>query len=210
METPEWIPLGKFGRAHGRHGEVRLWAYNMGTETLRKGLKAFIRYEDDTIEEITIERLRWTDRFALIGIKGINTRDEAEAFCHAELMVTRDALPPTDDDEVYLVDLIGLPVFAQPEGEPQPRVIGAVWDFMETGANDVMIIRIANEKNFLVPMLDHVIRLLDPVEGRVELAPLAEWAPPEVVLPVLDEDDMDELFGDDEDDWDDEDGGEEA
>jgi 16S rRNA processing protein RimM len=171
------IVLGKFGRAHGLRGEVRLFAF--GTEELvAPGLDAFIARADGSRTPTTLKQVRWRERFAIVALDGLRHRDQAEELTHAELVIPRAALPAPDPDELYLVDLIGAPVFV--EGGPEGAV-GEVADVLDYGAQEILSVSIPGSNRLLVPLVDHAIRRLDV--DAVVLAPLSEWAAPELVAP---------------------------
>jgi 16S rRNA processing protein RimM len=88
----------------------------------------------------------------------VPTKEAADALRGVRLYVPREALPPTEEDEFYLADLIGMRA-ATPDGEPLGR-IKAVHNF---GAGDVLE--------------------LDPGRGRpTRLIPFTREAVPEVKL----------------------------
>ena len=113
-------------------------------------------------------------------------RDQSEALTHAQLVIPRDALPAPDPDELYLVDLVGSPVFV--EGGPE-AAIGKVADVLDYGAQEILSVKIPGANRLLVPIADHTIRRLD-IEAVV-IAPLEEWAAPEFVAPWDDPSDPD-------------------
>lgn len=120
--------------AHGVGGEVRLKVFADDLATHRS-------FNDGTL---SLERLRdgTIARFAEVA-----DRNAAEALRGTYLTVARDALPALDDDEYYHADLIGLPAVST-TGEPLGHV-AAIENF---GAGDVVEIRRASGKTFMVPM----------------------------------------------------------
>ena len=171
------IVLGKFGRAHGLRGEVRLFAF--GTEELvAAGLEAFIARADGSRTPTKLKQVRWRERFAIVALDGLRHRDQAEELTHAELVIPRASLPDPDDDELYLVDLVGAPVFVE-DGPEDP--VGQVADVLDYGAQEILSVDVPGASRLLVPLVDHAIRRLDV--DAVVLAPLSEWAAPELVAP---------------------------
>ena len=57
------------------------------------------------------------DDMLVAAIAGIADRTAAEALVNQEIFISRDQLPPPEDDEFYLADLIGLEV-CDPGGNP--------------------------------------------------------------------------------------------
>jgi 16S rRNA processing protein RimM len=79
----------------------------------------------------------------------------------ALLEVERDALPPTEEDEYYAFELIGLPVV-----EESGRELGTVKAVRPGVANDVLEL----EGDVLLPMVEDCIRSVDLAAGRITVA----------------------------------------
>jgi 16S rRNA processing protein RimM len=75
--------------------------------------------------------------------------------------VERDALPPTEDDEYYAFELIGLPVV-----EENGRELGSVKAVTAGIANDVLEL----DSGVLLPMIEDCIREVDVKSGRIVVA----------------------------------------
>jgi 16S rRNA processing protein RimM len=76
------------------------------------------------------------------------------------LEVTREALPPTGDDEYYAFELIGLEVV-----EENGRALGTVADVIPGVANDVLRV-----DEHLLPMIEDCIRSVDLEARRITVA----------------------------------------
>ena len=95
----------------------------------------------------------------------VSTKEEADALRGLRLHVARDALPPPEEDEFYLADLIGLTA-ETPEGEPLGRV-KAVHDF---GAGDVLEIDPGGGRpTWYAPFTREVVPELRIDEGRLSV-----------------------------------------
>jgi 16S rRNA processing protein RimM len=79
----------------------------------------------------------------------------------AVLEVEREALPPTEDDEYYALELIGLEVV-----EETGRVLGTVKSVIPGVANDVLEL----EGGLLLPMVEDCVRAVDLGGRRIEVA----------------------------------------
>lgn len=181
MSADDHIGIGKLGRAHGVRGEVRFFAYNPESELLESGLRVFLRGADG-LEPLTVERIRFANKFAIVKFEEISDRGEAEALTNLELFVDRQDFPEPDDDEVYQEDLVGCEVRLLDTPDGPERVIGEVAGFFATGANDVMVVRLSDASQLYVPVVDHALAQLDPDDG-ILLQPLDQWAPEDTELP---------------------------
>jgi 16S rRNA processing protein RimM len=79
---------------------------------------------------------------AVVKIQGIDDRDQAQSVRGLHLYVYRSQLPCLSEGEYYLCDLLGLSV-QNVEGV----FLGIIRDFLETGANTVMVLRDLSMKN---------------------------------------------------------------
>lgn len=77
------------------------------------------------------------------------------------LEVERDALPPTEEDEYYAFQLVGLEVV-----EEGGRVLGTVRAVEPGVANDALDLG----GNLLLPLVEDCVRRIDLAGGRIEVA----------------------------------------
>lgn len=100
-------------------------------------------------------------------LPGFEDREQAASLVGTQIFVRRDQLPATTDDEYYWVDLEGLEVKTT-KGE----LLGRVEKLMETGANDVLVIR--GNREHLVPFIQgQYVTRVDLEEGMIEV----DWDP---------------------------------
>lgn len=100
-------------------------------------------------------------------LPGYSDREQAATLVGQQIFVGRDQMPPTEEDEYYWSDLEGLEVHTT-NGE----VLGRVDRMMETGANDVLVIR--GDREHLVPFIQgqYVMRV-DLEAGLI----VVDWDP---------------------------------
>lgn len=75
----------------------------------------------------------------VVHLKGIDDRNLAEALVGLEIEADASLLPSLDAGEYYWHQLIGLQVVTEFEG--QVAALGLVTGLMETGANDVLVVK---------------------------------------------------------------------
>jgi 16S rRNA processing protein RimM len=96
------VALGRVGRPHGVHGEVRLVPYNAGSTFFDVGRTVLLNGAPHRIREVRAQG----DAF-VVAFESVGTREAAALLTGAEVAVAREALPRPSDDELYLVDLVG-------------------------------------------------------------------------------------------------------
>ncbi len=179
----EKVVIGKFGRAHGTRGELRLWCYHAESPLFERDvIEGWARDEQGELTVVKIVQFRWADRFALVRLKGVGLRWKAEEYINQELVVERSVFEELEDDELYLIDTIGWPALIDHDGARYE--VGVIEGYLDSGAYDLMRIALKGGGSWLVPVLDHCLVELVPDGGRVVLAKLEQWAPADVTLPV--------------------------
>jgi 16S rRNA processing protein RimM len=98
------VLIAQIGAAHGVRGEVRLKAFT--EDPLDVASYGPLETEDG--RRVEIEAARPAKEVLVVRLKGVADRNAAEALKNQRLYVSRDKLPPPDDDEFYYADLIGL------------------------------------------------------------------------------------------------------
>jgi len=76
----------------------------------------------------------------------------------AEIAVQRSQFPPLPAGEYYYADLPGLTVV-----NLAGATLGTAESFLETGANDVLVVQ--GERERLIPLVPQVIREVDLTQG---------------------------------------------
>jgi len=100
-------------------------------------------------------------------LPGFEDREQAATLVGVQIFVRRDQLPATEKDEYYWSDLEGLEVKTT-KGE----LLGRVEKLMETGANDVLVIR--GNREHLVPFIQgQYVTRVDLEDGMIEV----DWDP---------------------------------
>lgn len=154
------ILLGEIGPAHGIRGNVLIRTYTEAPEDIA----SYGPLEDESgRRQIELEVVRVTPRGVVARISGIEDRNAAEALRGTRLYIQRDRLPPTEEEEYYHSDLIGLDVF-RPDGERMGEVI-AVHNF---GAGDILEIRLVDKRTTeMVPFMRDFVPEVDVQGGRL-------------------------------------------
>jgi 16S rRNA processing protein RimM len=99
------------------------------------------------------------------AVDGITDRNAAEALRGTELFVPRAVLPPTDDDEFYQDDLIGMEVV-----DAAGAARGAVLAVHNFGAGDVLEIAPPLGATFFLPFSRDAVPTVDVAARRLVAA----------------------------------------
>lgn len=158
----EYLEAGKIVTTHGIRGEVKIMPYTDTPELLCEFDRLFIGRDKS---EVYIERIRPAKNMVIAKIEGIDTPEAAEKYRNKVLYMHRDDLE-LDEDTYFIQDLIGMEVRDADSGE----VYGKLADVMQTGANDVYVIK--GDREYLVPAIPDVIVSTDIDSDVMTIRPL--------------------------------------
>jgi 16S rRNA processing protein RimM len=162
------VLLGVFGAAQGVRGEVRVKSF---TEDA-KAIGAYGALTDKAgARSFAFEALRpLRDDMLVARVKGVSTRDAAQALNGVEIFARREQLPPPAPDEFYYDDLVGLTAVTR-QGAP----IGRVAALSNFGAGDILeIAPAAGGETLLLPFTKAVAPEIDFAAGRIVVEPPEE------------------------------------
>lgn len=126
---------------------------------LRRGRTIRLGHTPDRVREYQVATLRADAKGPVIHLTGVDDRDVAAALTGYTWFGTRDEFGPIDDDEVYIVDLIGLNVRTV-----DGVVVGVLKDVWQVGPADLLVIRNGRQEH-LVPNVPDFVERID-VEGK--------------------------------------------
>lgn len=161
----ETLEVGRVSKAHGILGEVRITPHWESSDSLAHAQQIWLSLNGSQVVW-DVERARVVPRAYLVKLRGIDDRNAAEALHGATVSVRREALPPLEPGEYYLVDLIGARVDG-PEGE-----VGEVVSVASHPTVDVIVLRLRDgrsaEQALSAPWLESV----DVAARRIVLSSL--------------------------------------
>ena len=165
-EKSQRICVARLGAAHGVRGEVKLWSFTAEPAAVVD----YGPFETDDGRVIEIEALRPAKDFFVARLKGVTDRNAVERLRNVELFVPRERLPaPTEADEFYHTDLIGLAV----EDATGAR-LGSVVAVHNFGAGDLLEIRpVAGGDTVMLAFNEATVPVIDIAGSRIVAAPVA-------------------------------------
>jgi 16S rRNA processing protein RimM len=163
MERPASVALGTVVRAHGIRGEVRIKLHNPESQALEDGVTVTLR-QGGVARAIEVVRARPVPGGAVIAKLGtVNGRGEAEALTGSVIEVARASLPPEDEGEFYVCDLVGADVVG-PGGS-----LGSVEGVRTYPSTDVLVVRpsAAGAGSVEIPLIDDFVERVSVPERTV-------------------------------------------
>jgi len=177
----EWVVLGRVTSAYGLQGWVKVYSYTDPVEQILAYSHWFLRHEQSSKSDsavwfsVDIAKGKRQGKVLLVRFEGCGDRNQAERYLGHDIAVKPSDLPVLEDGEYYHRDLHGLTVETL-----SGQCLGRISSIMETGANDVLVVkgkeheRSVDQRERLIPyLLDSVVKRIDLAEQRMQV----DWDP---------------------------------
>ena len=151
---PVYLVVGFLRRAHGVRGEIIMDLHTDFPERLRNGRKLFVGEER---KPIILSGSRPHAKGMLVKFKGIETPEDAGQLRNQWVYVRAADVPDLPEGKIYQHELFGYEVVDE-EGNP----LGELVEILETGANNVYVVRNSSGKEILLPAIPSVVLEIDP------------------------------------------------
>jgi len=170
-DTDSLLLVGRIWRAHGIQGEVKVIPETDDPHRLQTIASVFVGASPAEAKRMNIQRarLQQTKKGVLIVLKleGITQREHADALRQQAVYASSADLPPLEDDEFFIHDLIGLDVVT-PEGEP----VGRVKDYIDQEWQALVVVARDAQPDVLIPAVPTFIETIDLDEQKLVIQPI--------------------------------------
>ena len=157
------LQVGILSSTHGVHGEMKVFPTTDDVNRFKK-LKNVLLETQDGHKELEIERVRFFKQFVIIKFKGCDSINDIEKYKGKSIFVTRENAVRLGQDEYFIADLIGLAV-----KDEDDVILGEIRDVLETGANDVYVVKRDGKKDLLIPAIKQCILDVDTAAGIMKV-----------------------------------------
>jgi 16S rRNA processing protein RimM len=158
-QQPVFLVVGKLRHSHGLHGEILMEVITDFPERIRQG-KTLLIGESHQPLKVTSRRIHGGN--LLLGFDGIDTPEESGRLRNQWVYVPASDRPPLSEGEYYHHQLLGLQVTSEDGLE-----LGKITNILETGANDVYVVRSESGNEVLLPAIQSVILTIDLDKGQM-------------------------------------------
>lgn len=159
----DMLQVGVIIQTHGIKGEVKVFPTTDDAQRFKK-LKKVTLDNGKERRELEITSVKFFKNLVILKFKGIDDINEVEKYKKAALFVTREDAVPLEENEYFIADLIGLRVVSD-EGEE----LGTLDDVLQTGANDVYVVKNDKGEEILVPAIKDCVKNVDIEGGEIIL-----------------------------------------
>ena len=154
----KFYKVGTIVNTQGLQGEVRvLPSTDFANERFSKGaVLALFDDKDNYIQDLKVKSGRLQKNFYVVKFEGFYHINDVEKYKGCALLVSADDLEELDENEFYYFEIIGCQVVTT-DGE----TIGEISEILETGANDVWVVKRPGQKDALIPYIEDVVKAVD-------------------------------------------------
>lgn len=157
------LQVGIITSTHGVRGEVKVYPTTDDPRRFRR-LKEVVLDTGKEKMNLEIEGVKFFKQFVILKFKGLDNINNIEKYRQKSLYVTRKNAVRLQRDEYFIADLIGLKV-----QDEDGKELGTVKDVIETGANDVYEVEMADGKSLLLPAIKQCILNVDVENGTMQV-----------------------------------------
>ena len=157
------LQVGIITSTHGVRGEVKVYPTTDDPRRFRR-LKEVVLDTGREKLNLEIEGVKFFKQFVILKFKGLDNINDIEKYRQKSLYVTRKNAVRLQRDEYFIADLIGLKV-----QDEDGKELGTVKDVIETGANDVYEVEMADGRSLLLPAIKQCILNVDVENGTMQV-----------------------------------------
>lgn len=166
MNDKKLIVIGKFGAPYGIRGWIKIFSFTEDSDRIFDYKPLFIK-KGEQWQEVDIESFKHHQQDKIAKLKNIDDRDHAQLFTNFEIYTDESLLPSLGNDDYYWKDLMGCAVINESGYD-----FGQVTDLMETGSNDVLVVK-ANlkdafgQKERLIPFIQNDFIISVDIKNKI-------------------------------------------
>ena len=159
----EYLQVGVISNTHGIRGEVKVFPTTDDPARFKKLKNVFLDTGKEYLE-LEIEQVKFFKQFVILKFKGYDSINDVERYKQKSLMVDREHAVKLKKNEYFIADLVGLSVYTEDD-----RPLGTLTDVLQTGANDVYVVEMEEQKEVLIPAIRECILEVDMEMRRMKV-----------------------------------------
>ena len=158
-----YLEGGKICTSHGIKGLVKVEHLCDSPKVLTKVKKIYLKERDGSFTERAVKSASVAGQFLLMGIEGIDSREEAIAYRGRLIYLHRDDIP-VSKGAMLIADMIGLPVYHAESGES----LGELSDVSDIAGRRIYTVKYQG-REVLIPDVPEFIKEISEDGGMAVL-----------------------------------------
>jgi 16S rRNA processing protein RimM len=160
-QPPEFLAVGRVLRPHGVRGDLLV---DSNSEVFNSVEPESVVFVGEQREPRHVRSIRTHRGQFIIGLEGCADRDTAGQLRGMAISVRLEHTEPLPEGVYYRWQILGLAVVNE-----QGARIGEIAEIIETGANDVYVVRDEAGRQMLLPAIESVILEVDLEAGSISV-----------------------------------------
>ena len=160
----KYLEVGKVVGTHGIRGDIKVQPWCDSPDFLCEFKNLYFNYGE---EKVRVLKSRVNKNIVIMNIEGIDNIEKADLLRGKTLYIDRQEAK-IDEDIYFIQDIIGMEVVDNSDN----KVYGLITDVIKTGANDVYQVTDSESKEYLVPVIDDVVKSIDLESNKVFISPI--------------------------------------
>ena len=156
----KYFRVGVIANTHGIRGEVKVYPTTDDINRFKKLKKCILDTGKEYID-LNVESVKFFKNMVILKFKEYNNINDIECQKGKDILVSRDNAVKLEKGEYYIADILGAKVILEDGSE-----FGVLEDVMQTGANDVYVVKTLDNKEVLLPKIDECVKKLD-IENKI-------------------------------------------
>lgn len=149
----QYIEVGKIVNTHGVLGEVKVIPLTDNPKRFDKLKQVYISQKvTEEMKKYDVLSVKYQKSFVVLKFKDVNDIDAAQKLKDYFVIIDRKDAVKLPKDTFFVYDLIGMAVF-----DENGKTLGVLVEILQTGSNDVYVVRDENKKETLIPALKSVV-----------------------------------------------------
>ena len=158
-----YLEGGKICTSHGIKGLVKVEHLCDSLKVLTKVKKIYLKERDGSFTERAVKSASVAGQFLLMGIEGIDSREEAISYRGRLIYLHRDDIP-VSKGAMLIADMIGLPVYHAESGES----LGELSDVSDVAGRRIYTVKYQG-REVLIPDVPEFIKEISEDGGMAVL-----------------------------------------
>ena len=158
-----YLEGGKICTSHGVKGLLKIEHLCDSPKVLASAKRVYMRERDGSFVEKKIKSASVAGQFVLMGIEGIDSREEAIAYRGRLIYLHREDIPIADG-AMLIADMIGLPVYHAESGES----LGEISDISDVAGRRIYTVNYQG-RDVLIPDVPEFIKEISEERGMAVL-----------------------------------------
>ena len=150
----KYFRVGVIANTHGIRGEVKVYPTTDDINRFKKLKKCILDTWKEYID-LNVESVKFFKNMVILKFKEYNNINDIECYKGKDILVSRDNAVKLEKGEYYIADILGAKVILEDGSE-----FGVLEDVMQTGANDVYVVKTLDNKEVLLPKIDECVKKL--------------------------------------------------